>query len=642
MRIAVSGEDTWTYNALRFHYHYRNRVVGGTSGALSAAADAPQAVLTDASRRAINALVNIGGTYLRMLYKFPKVDAGDVELGLTEVICEAVNYGMGQPTHNALFKDATPLTYLLDNFMDDKKYNRFVVNNAVRRNPIDVALMFLTTMDNEFGIFDADAGSTSTVVQVAGGGLTASQWIGYALHCVEGANLGEARVISANATGTLTVDRAFSGAAAAGDQHQIRNTIYDVLPLSWGMGQHNADIDVTTFEDARDKYLGAAELGRWAVGDGDEQDLWGFVRDYICAPYGVLLYTARANGKLSARYVGESVVQDGLDEAYVAVAAKDIIEIGDMVLEPRAPLTEISLKVRSAQVIAIRPNLTPSRKRVPYMEDVVAAPGVDSDLVTIPIRAKNLDLALRHDDSSVVVMSPFNSVLDAGFCAAILAGRLLRETTPAPECRLVLDASFFPKIDSGTKLSITDTTQHNPVNPLTGVRGWSSMVARVLSTQYSPGDTKLVCNVQLLGAITGGRIAPAARVSAKGEDGNGHYFVVNFTSADFAIDLGTRDWRLFVVGDLIELRSKLGVLKEASEEIKAFGSNQSSTPAGASDGRIYIIGTIATPTIATDDYVTFAPWVSNALTTANMELHTAYADAAETLGSDNQAARQYT
>ena len=608
----VAQDDYLESALLGFHFAYR-RSVGGTVAAATqiAAGLLPASLVLADGESLIGAVVKIADTIFRVIST-----AGE---NLTRWRAEPI----GESTFVEFsIKDGSPIRYLLDNFSTDKRANRYTVNNKISRNPIDVLLMHLTTMNNEFHIGDAASG-TALVIDLGTPGFTADAWIGYALHCTEGTNLGEARVISDNDADEITVDRAFTNAPTAGTEYQIRNTIYDVLPLTWGLGIHNAAIDIDSFEDVRDLYLADAELGSFAFGDGDRFNLWELLQENICRPYGILLYLDRTTGKLTARYIGNVVVQSGLLETHVAVTANDILSLGDIDLVPRAPLGEISLSVRGAETVAI-PSYVPAFNGGSYAaflpghwtthEHQSATPTLGGAVQKIAIRAEELDTVFVTSELSSMEMSAmFNSVADCQHIAASLNSKLINEARPPPEVDILLTSKFIPLVQAGTLLAITDTTKKNPYNPHTATRGWNPMVARCLSSKISTGTKHgLQCHVQLLAAITAGKIAPAALVSSKGSDGVGDFLVI--ADYTYAVDqVGDKDWYGFGVSDRIDIRDLTGAVQE-SEVIESFGTNESATPAGSDTSRINVVGAIAR-VIVVGDYITFSAWSeSTALT----------------------------
>jgi hypothetical protein len=164
-------------------------------------------------------------------------------------------------------------------------------------------------------------------------------------------------------------------------------------------------------------------------------------------------------------------------------------------------------------------------------------------------------------------------------------------------------------------------------------------VGRVLERGFFLNGGKLgfSASIEILAAQTIGRIAPAAKVTSKGSDANGAYFVVEDTN--FVADqTNDKDWFYFAVGDRLDHRTADGATAGSwsIRAISGFGSNFASTPQAASDSRVYVDGAIGSA-ITAGDYITFAAWsVSN---TARMELYSAYATAAGALSGGDSAKR---
>ncbi len=632
--------------ALGYQYAYRNRTTGGTAGvrtAIDTNDTLPQAAtetIDGKTRRLVWTLMRVGKeNFVRAMFKHYQSATSAIEPNYHMVQASVAAFDLGS-NYVDLFTEGSEIEFFLDNHIDFE-HNRYVVNNSIdsAHNPINVLLCHLTTMPNEFYIGDTAAGCTSSALNFTAPGWTTNQWAGYALHCVEGSNLGEARVIVSNDSDTLTVSPAFTNAPASGLEYQIRNSIYDVLPLGWGLGVHNKDIDIASFERVRDDLIGNEKLGRFAISEKQIDQLWALLYNNICLPYGIFIYTAIGTGKLSARYIGSETLQDLLDETYVSVTSADILELGDIDLAPRAPTREIILKTRNAAKVAVGYHAIKIYRG--NDDDWFAIAAADREVreqgeIEIPIRTQELDdIYAASDLGTLKVTAMFNSIADAAPLITRLTGKLRREATPAPECMITLPIKYLVgsnSIQAGSLISITDTTVWNPINPYTGSRGWSGMICRVLSTEFSFGRRLGVkCKIQLLDTITAGKIAPAAIVTSKGNDANGDYVVVQ--DSNYTNNSLSKDWYGFAVADRIELRDLNGAYKEGAEVIKAFGSNQASTPQAASDSRIYINGTWASA-ISAGDYVTFSPWSGS--NTSNMDTYAAYASAAGTLtGGDD-------
>jgi len=657
--VVYPGESEWDHFEAIYAYNYRNRVTGGTKGAIAALyADTttPQALLDPKGRRRIDTMVNIGGNYLFALWQHltwtgnpPEPAYGNESYNTIQV--QVVNYATGGGASQAIFAEATPIDFLLDNWADDILINRFTVNNEVTRNPIDVALIFLTSMSDEFliGQLTSAEASASTTLAVKLGGLgTTNQWAGYALHSVNGNNVGEARVIASNTSDTATVELPFTNAPAENDEYQIRNTIYDVLPMSWGMGLHNNRIDLDSFAKVRRKYLTDAFIGRFAIGETENLDIWSLLWHNIFVPYQIYLYTDRVNGKLTCRFLGNVGLADGLDpdEDHVTVNTDDILSIGDIDFVPREAVDRIDLRVRASFAIALKPiteglTIFGTPKVIGYEESTTPEPGIGGESVVVTLLTDDLDQVfenVRFEKLEITAM--MDTVETIGDLIDLLRSKLNAEKRPYPEVEMQVRFSMFQDIQAGKTLSITDTTKENPYNSFTGSRGWTAQVGRVLGTslQFSRRPS-LTVRVQLQRSITGARIAPAAVVTSKGSDGNGAFFVVHASGSPlFSNDTADLDWGRFRVNDRIELRDATGKFREGPEVITGFGTNFVPLPVNASTGRVYISGAISA-TITTGDYITFSPWSTS--NTTNMNLYAALADATETLGSGNDPARQY-
>jgi len=649
--IVEPGSNSWGERLVTAAaYNYRNRVPGGTAGMRNAVVTdykTPQAFEDADGRKRLDTYVMVDGNYMEALHQRIDFLGGTGDHPFNEIMTEVTSYTFDSNYLDLFFEDGE-IRFLLDNYQPDTTSNRFTVNNEIRFNPIDVFLIFATSMNNEYKIFDATGGTASVLTFPSV--MVVDQWIGYALHCVEGVNLGEARVISDNTATDVSVDRPFSNAPGVGDEYQIRNTIYDVLPLSWGRELENFKIDIESFEDVRDKYLADARIGNFALGSEDELNLWRLLVDNLLIPYGVLGRVDRATGKYSAVYVGNVTLDDGIEETYVSVEAKNILDLSDITDTPRPPLAGIELTVRDPRTIAIRPKrsyhpdspwFARGEGPIEYEEEEIVSPGVHGKGVVVPFVAGEKDLSFDLTGLERLPMTAmFNTKIDVNdFLAVKMLAKVAQEVTPPPECRITLDAGFILTAQAGTLLSINDTTNRNPRNPFTGERGWTNMIARVLGSSVGSQPPTNECRIQLLSSLTGGLIAPAADVDSKGSDAGGAYFVVHFgaDTADYSIDRDTLDWRGFRVDDRIELRDITGALKEGPEVIKGFGSGLATLPSGAANGRIYIDGTISSSIVA-GDYITFSPWTGS--NTANMNNFAAYGDSNKTLtGGDD--ARKY-
>lgn len=623
-------------------FPYRTEV-GGTKGvitALNADENSPQAPTDSEGRFLSGTLVDIDGNIVRARYHDDDSTAGTFRV----IDTETVNYKIGTGSAD-IFEVGSQVRYLLDNILDDRALNRFLLDGQVTRNPIDVALMFLTSTNDEYFIGDT-TGGTTTVPTFAASSFTADEWIGYALFCVEGTNKYECRLINDNATNSITVTTAFTNAPTASTEYQVRNSIYDVLPLGWGLGINNKYIDIDSFEDVKFQYLADAELGRFAIGTGKTHnfDMLEFLQKNLFEPYGISIYIARGTGMLTARYVGEVNLSDGLMEDYVQVTSTEIIDIGDIEMMPRKPTGKISLEIRDVGKDDIKPKIIVdtaigflNENRISGYENEIVENVTGTKTREIPIVSSELDTVYGENLEEYKITALMNSVADANYLAARCASRLVREARPYPETTIQLDPSFITKVQAGALLTITDTGNFNPVDPYDAARGWANMACRVLSTSIQTSDTpKVTCRVQLMDEVSAGLITPACTVTSKGSDGGGAYFVVNLT--DFVVDaVNDEDWTGLGVDDRIELRNKDGSSVEV-EVIKGFGSNLATDPASASNARIYVDGAISS-SITAGDYITFTAWSGS--NTDNMNRFAAYADANDTLGAGNDAAFEY-
>ncbi len=640
----LAGDDNYEWLAPAIAYAYRNRVPGGTAGmrtrVLADKTD-PQCA-SDARGDIVGTLIDFDGTLLRAEYRATIGIGAEAEFNWMKVNYINADTGAGgsaQDLNGRGIPSHTPIRYLLDTFTDDKVKNRFAVNNETSRNPIHIALCLLTTMPNEYYIGDTAAGSTTTAVNFTAPGWTTDQWAGYALHCVEGANLGESRRITSNDADTITVDRAFSNAPAANVEYQIRNSIYDVLPLGWGMGLHNSRIDIDSAEEVRDQYLTNCELGKFAIGSEDKTDMWRLIEEYILKPYDVLAYNDRTTGKLKFRYVGEAP-QDGLIDDYVTVSANDLVHVGDIDMMPHMAVGEIELAIRASLMTKSTRYERQGQWVNAVTEDVeVAAPTPTGETETISIRAADLESVYGNSEAETIRTNALlNDRTTSGELIARQTRRLERLASPRPEVDIALTPKFFLDCQAGALLSITDTTRHNPINPYTGERGWSGVMARVLSAKAdTAGGLVVKARVQLLPTPTNAKIAPACAVDSKGNDANGDYVVVQVD--DYTMDIeNEKDWDGLEVDFLIELRDLNGALKEGPETITGFGANFASTTAAATGAyRVYIAGTWASA-IAAGDHITLSTWVS-ASTPAAQKTYSYLGDTGGLLDTDD--AKEY-
>lgn len=625
IHIFVDNGDASEVLALPFFYHYR-QAAGGTAGVYSAVLNTPttpQARTDAAGRYRIDQIARFGDQLLRVHCKAP--DRGGNVYDFRTVLAQVWARELGSGSTKIL--PVTDVRFLLDNIDDRRNVSRFQVQAAgggtrISRNPIDFALMVMTTMNSEF--YRADVwGAGLMSIGFAGDpfdDLGNGHWAGYAVHAVEGANLGEARVITDSDRDTLILESAFSSAPTPGTEYQIRNSIYDVLPMGWGMGIQNHKIDIGSWEDVRDRYLSDAELGRFAIGDEDRINLWQLLHEHVFRPYGVLPFIDRTTGRLSARYIGEAL-PTGIDETYTAIGESDMLEVGDAEVLPRAPAGSVEVHVRSAGVM-------PANYVGAFFPEVrFVQPLMTCEPVKMQIRSEELDSVINTQELAVLEFKAMlNSVDDAGWLTARMIRQLQRHANPAPEVPVRLNLSWVLKLNLGQIYALTSTTRYNPLNPYTAARGWSGLLARCvgLKISFDRENPGVQARFQLLNAGNQAKVAPAALVLAKGSDWNGAFF--ECAGDTYSAD-GTPDWSLFGDDDRIDLRDKTGAVVE-SEVVKG-------TPA---NGRVYVDGTIAS-TIDAGDYITFSAW-SESNTTA-MDSYSALADANETLGAGNDDAKDY-
>lgn len=631
--IREGGDTTtaWEQNALRFQYNYRNRVPGGTHGALAAADSTPQANLVSVSgadHRMIQQFMSFGGSILKALWKLDDVH-GDTEPPRNMIVTEGASIGVAGNIFGGPYDNGIPVRYLLDSYTEEVTKSRFVVNNRVARNIVDVMLMFLTSYNGEFLVFDTTTGSTTTSVTVSGGGLTTDEWAGYALHCVEGANLGQARLITGNSTTAITVSPGFSNAASSGEEYQVRNTIYDVLPLGWGLQVHNSRIDIDSFETMRDTYYQFTRLGGFAIGDEDV-DIWDMLSENICRPYGILTYNARTTGKLSAKSIISATTDWGTDQL-VAVAATDILDIGDITLMDRPPVSRYHVTFRSSRSVPVRRvsvATSTGAVRRGYESEAREFPTMSGGTETATIELAELESQFGVNElSSKTFSAMFHSRADVGELLQRLTGRLIEASVPLPQMDITLSIGLLTQIEASTILLVNDTTIWSPPNPhASHARGWTNVLLRVLSTEIVHSPLGVRCRVQILQQIEGTKIAPAALVTGKGTHGSGTPYLdcadQTYTSSEDAADY---DWKQFFEDAHIELRDKNGALKETFF-LESFGSNEVADPSLAASSTINVREASISSTIASGDYVTLAQW-STGSGSSSMEEYAAGADA---------------
>jgi hypothetical protein len=531
---------------------------------------------------------------------------------------------------------------LLDCVSDNAELNRFVVNGRVTRNPIDVALCILTTRDDEYFIADATTGGTTTQVEFASAVSSEELYTGAALFCVEGTNKGESRVITGRSASTdLQVEDAFSNTPVSGTEYQVRNSIYDVLPLGWGMGIRFSDIDVAQFETIRDTYLPDAQLGPFIIGAEDKFNLLNFVTESILKPHGLQMYVSRQTGKLSLRYLGDAY-GDGLIESYVAVTESQVhdsesIEIDDSVAMPIGKC-EITLAKSEQRVTA---SAISAYEQTTGNHDPTAIAFLDAHNIQLIMASSTekvyeslSELDTEFPDvgvSTISIEALLNTIQTAEHILNRCRYLLFQYFAPPPRCTIQIAPTHIPNVQAGTILSLTHT---NLVNPYTGTRGWTNLLARCISTEIRITDGPLLtCQVELLGTNSYGLVAPACKLESlfRGSDGTSHYLIVeaNAYSNDSA---NTKDFYRFAVGDKLEVRDADGSVVEGPMTIQGFGDNNTSDPTAAtlkSSQEIIRVDETLTGTYNAGDYVTFASW--SASNTSNMENYSAYGDSSGAL-----------
>lgn len=515
--------------------------------------------------------------------------------------------------------------FLLDNWHDSKLMNRFQIDGRVSRHPIDVLLCFLTSMDREFFRADAIAGSTTTVTEFTVGTVGAvNLWAGKALFSVEQANTKfEAKVIASNTADDITIESAFSNAAVSGNEFQVRNSIYDVLPAGWGMGIDSSRIDIASFETIRQRYLPGEEVGRFILGNEDEVDVWKVLQEYILKPYGILLRFSRSAGKIEAVYLGQAL-GDGLVQDYTAISEDDIIEPGDIKHTFHPPISEIKVEVRSTDEKVIgRESKGGTLNAGDYVRDDVPAMFGDGK-TKISVRSTEIEAAFQESARDKLEFKPlFDTVATLGPLLARMYGLVALYSIPPPVWTCELDAALYPSIAVGDWVSVTYNSPAAPVNSLTGARGWSTVAGRVvgINLQLDQRPTFTAQIEMFFSELNSRKIAPAATVTSHGTDGNGDYYVVN--TSDFTNDSTDKDSFSFTTGDLIVQKDSTGADIEA-HTIKGFGASYTTGAASGTDGtRIYVVGSISGST--SGDYLTFDQYSGS--TTARMQKFAAYGDA---------------
>ena len=117
-----------------------------------------------------------------------------------------------------------------------------IEDNSIEADPVfidpngdDDVLGGSNGVDDNFALGNLDlddakraaSGSTGTVVQVTGGGLTASAWVDAQIVFITGALGGETRTITANTATSITVGSSFSATPDAGDRFVVHSQCVD-------------------------------------------------------------------------------------------------------------------------------------------------------------------------------------------------------------------------------------------------------------------------------------------------------------------------------------------------------------------------------------------------------------------------------
>lgn len=620
-------------------YQYRTEP-GGTAGAkASIFTTTPQAETFNSDLYAANSYLQVDGKLMRVIKKQPSL-TGLSRTGL-QIACDTKN----------LFGDwwlkklDTPMQvkFLLDNLTDEYKMSRFAVNRMVHRNPITVLLMFLTSMHDESLLANGIAtGSTTTKIVFPDNvlGEPRDRWRGYALHSVEGtSNKGYAREILGNSTGTgnyINVARGFPSApTGTTEEFQIRNSIYDVLPLGWGLGVHHSKIDIDQFEYVRDTFLADARLGKFIIGMNDQTDMLDVLLKNICQAYSVLIFVGR-DGRLTCEYMGEAL-GDGIITDYVTVQKRDIIgDVGDLQYHIEMPIGSVQVKVRNASTVVVDVPWDLSTTSNNYgPQKPVSAQVQDSSLegstFTFDVRSTELVAAYGEGTiESISVDALLNSIEDCEHVLTLANQKLRKYVHAPPTFSFRVGLNLLEDIHAGSYLSVTHDSL---LDPYTAQNGLSSRVCRVLSTEIMLSETDPGVNleVEILDAVAGALIAPACEVLSKSSDSNGQYLNCS-TTAYTADPDNTWDHMRFKLNDRVELRSFTGALKEDLGTITGFGDNFDDKSDEATFAampptsvKIYVSDGSITSTIATGDYITFSSWSGS--NTTNMNSHAAYADA---------------
>lgn len=559
----------------------------------------------------------------------------------------------------------TAARFLLDNMQTERYAGRFNLwgsaDGDVRhtRHPVDVALMFMLSTDRELDRGDTAAGSTSTVVNFTTNAPD-DALIGKALFCMEGnggagtASEMEACPITDNDSTSATIEGGFSAAPNAAIEVQVRNSIYDLLPLGWGMGIDSNLVDVDSFERVRDEAIPDASLGDFILGVQDEIDIWQLIEDYIFKPYGIFVYFDYTTRKITAKYLGVTPT-DGVFEDFVAINREHIYNPGNVTHVFVNPVSQVSLTTRSAEARIVGStggSWVGGAQAEALVERKQRASMMDGKVTTTIIKSDELNAAFgEHHLDRFEVEALLNTDADDGGSDA-LAGRLCgmigEYSVPPPVWETELDIELYQSCSPGTYVLINwnETGISAPANPFTGNRGWTDIIGRVIGRSFPLIDgPSFPCTIELLTANLTARVVPAVVVTGKAGAGATSYFQCATTAAtqNYAADPDNdKDWYKFAVGDTIEHRDKTGAIKAAwtNRSITGFGTNNQADPVTApgSPMRIYLDGAIGS-VVAAGDYITLESWPSSA--SSRRQRYSSYADASEELGPDGDPARVY-
>lgn len=553
--------------------------------------------------------------------------------------------------------------FLLDSWFNDYETNRFQINKTVPTNPIDYALCFMLSTDGEYERFDAGASSTTTQVNWTGTGRATGLYVGKALFAVEDSNQFESRIITAQTSSAITVERAFSNTPASGQEYQVRNSVYDVLPMGWGLGINSSDIDIDSFLAVRDDHMPMAKVAPFVLGMEEELDIWELIVENIFRPYGILVYLDRTTGKITAKYLGD-LIPDGTIEDYPQLSKDDITRVGSINYNFQQPIGKIEITARNkTSVPVVRTNGT--RKRIfnssGYLSasdsnQSVSVNGVEQgrmaasameDTTKIEVLAEQYKSILGKDRYATIEFSAIFGTYDTVNDLIVRANGLIkRYSIAAGVIDLDIDMRHYNDMQAGQTINIT--TLPHVSNHISGSRGLTNVLGRVISTAFNPSDpTTFNAMLELLGESPFGKIAPACELetSYHGTDGTGDYFIVD-PSVYVADPDNDNDMHKFAVGDRIIVRDKNGAPYTGSAgtstyTIASFGANAASTPQAASSNIVRVTGTIgSTGSLAAGDYFTFADWSNS--NTSRMDEYAAHADTAGTLAPSDSGKVYYS